>query len=438
MVRMLAPEFGGFMRRQLSVFAVLTIIGAATVFAQTVASPTPSEGLELLKQVAQQYADAKSYYIESVEERTSSTNYSHHWDKTIVTAAQSPGDRFHYEGRSSSGTAMKVADGKTIWTYRADEHRYTAKPQAIGTASQQTVIGMTEIAMFQAENLRKYLGVLAKALKSADRLPDATLVVSGRKVYCHVARFQSSDRKRASPGYLFDKTIWIDKTHQTVIKMIEHNHNYLISGASRIPLEEETTTIFTRTELNGPVNESLFAFIPPSDAKLIQDFPDPRSDFGGVRMTGDQVPSLKLKSADSKVIALDSFRGKPVLLDFWATWCGPCVEALPQLAQIYSEAKDKGFVLLAVDQDEEANTATDFLAKKGYNWPDFHDGDGEIERLVGSYGIPRTMLIDAQGKVVYDATGMDEDALRIVIAKLGPDYAALTPKPKQVPCVASK
>jgi hypothetical protein len=67
------------MRRQLSVFAVLTIIGAAAVFAQTAASPTPSEGLELLKQVAQQYADAKSYYIESVEERTSSTNYSHYW-----------------------------------------------------------------------------------------------------------------------------------------------------------------------------------------------------------------------------------------------------------------------------------------------------------------------------------------------------------------------
>ena len=115
-------------------------------------------------------------------------------------------------------------------------------------------------------------------------------------------------------------------------------------------------------------------------------------------MTGDQVPSLKLKSADGKVVALDSFRGKPVLLDFWATWCGPCVAALPQLAQIYQEAKDKGLVLLTVDQDEEANTAAKFLAKKGYTWPNFHDGDGEIEKLVGSSGIPRTMLVDAQGK----------------------------------------
>jgi thiol-disulfide isomerase/thioredoxin len=426
------------MRRQLSVFAVLTIIGAVPAFAQTAASPAPSEGLELLKQVAQQYADAKSYYIESVEERTSSTNYSHSWYKAILIAAESPGDSFHYEGRSSSGTAMKVADGKTIWTYRADEHRYTAKPQPIGTASQQTVIGMTEFEMFQAENLRKNLGALAKALKSADRLPDATLVVNGRNFYCHVVRFQSSDQKRASPGYSFEKTIWIDKTHQTVIKMIEHAHTYLINGASRMPAEEEITTVFTRAELNGPVNESLFAFIPPSDARLIQDFPDPRKDFGGASKTGEQVPSLKLKSADGKVVALDSFRGKPVVLDFWATWCGPCVEALPQLARIYSEAKDKGLILLAVDQDQEANTATEFLAKKGYTWPDFHDGDGEIEKLVGSSGIPRTMLIDAQGKILSDVIGMDEDALRTEIVKLGPEYAALAPKPKQIPCVVSK
>ncbi|MBB5329853.1 redoxin family protein [Tunturiibacter gelidoferens] len=391
----------------------------------------------MIKQVAQQYADAKSYYIESVEERTSSTNYSHYWDKTIITAAQSSGDRFHYEGRSSSGNAMKVADGKTVWTYRADEHRYTAKPQAIGTASQQTVIGMTESAMFQAENLRKNMGALAKTLKSADRLPDTTLIVNGHKISCHVVRFQSFDQKRASPGDSFDKTIWIDETHQTVMKMAEHARTYLVSGGSRIPLEQEPTTVFTKAELNGPVNESLFVFIPPSDAKLIQNFPDPRKDFGDVMMTGDQVPSLKLRSADGKVVALDSFRASQ-----FCSISGPRVaarvEALPQLARIYGEAKDKGLVLLAVDQDEEANTATEFLAKKGYNWPDFHDWDEEIERLLGSFGIPRTTLIDAQGKIIYDAGGMDDDALRTEITKLGPRYAALAPKPKQVPCVASK
>jgi thiol-disulfide isomerase/thioredoxin len=425
------------MRRPLFVVAVLTMIGVAPVFAQSGPSPSTSEGLELLNQAAQRYTDAKSYYIESVEERTSTTEYSHSWQKTLVTAAETPGNRFHFEGHSSSGSAMKVADGKAVWTYRTDEHRYTAKPQSIGTSTQSTVIGMSELGMWNAENLRKNLGTLAKSFKSAERLPDATLIVNGHEVSCDVVRIQNSDQRRITPDYTFVKTIWIDKAHQTFVKTAERAQTYIMSGAARIPVEEEITTTFTTTELNGPVPDGLFAFVPPSDAKLIQDFPDPRNGLGGT-MTGDRVPSLKLKSADGKVVELDSFRGKPVLLDLWATWCGPCVAALPQLAQIYQEAKDKGLVLLTVDQDEEPDTAAKFLAKKGYAWPNFHDGDGQIEKLVGSSGIPRTMLVDAQGKITYDGSGMDEDQLRTAIVKLGPQYAALSPKPKQTPCTASK
>jgi thiol-disulfide isomerase/thioredoxin len=425
------------MRRPLFVIAVLTMIGVAAVFAQSAPSPSTSEGLELLNQAAQRYADAKSYYIESVEERTSSNELSHSWQKTVITAAETPENRFHFEGHSSHGSGLKIADGKMVWTYRADEHRYTAKPQSIGTSSQSTVIGMSQMAMWNAENLRKNLGVLAKSFKSAQRLPDANLIVNGHEVSCDVVRVQNSDQRRVTPDYTFEKTIWIDKAHQTFVKTAEHADTYILSGAARIPIEEEVTTTFTSTELNGPVPDGLFAFVPPSDAKLIEDFPDPRTGFGGT-MTGDQVPSLKLKSADGKVVALDSFRGKPVLLDLWATWCGPCVASLPQLAQIYREAKDKGLVLLTVDQDEEANTADKFLAKKGYTWPNFHDGDGQIEKLVGSSGIPRTMLVDAQGKITYDTSGTDDDQLRTAIVKLGPEYAALSPKPKQTPCTASK
>jgi thiol-disulfide isomerase/thioredoxin len=86
---------------------------------------------------------------------------------------------------------------------------------------------------------------------------------------------------------------------------------------------------------------------------------DPAKDFRNA-LAGEPAPSLKLKSEDGKVVALDSFRGKPVLLDFWAKWCGACVSALPKLAQIYQEAKDKGLILLTVDQDEEAKTAAEF------------------------------------------------------------------------------
>lgn len=424
------------MRPQVLTYAVLTFIGTAPVFAQNLAAGTPLSGLELLKQVTTHYADAKSYDIESVEERTSSNALSHDWQKTILTAALAPGGRFHYEGHSSFGSAMKVADGKMVWIYRVDEHRYTAKPSS--AVSQNTMIEPSESAMSSAENLRSNLMSLAKGLKSADRFPDAVIKVDGKMIHCFVVHFQNSDEKRASDGYSFDKTVWIDKAHLTFIKTTEHAHTYLLSGASRIPLEQQITTLFTRAELNGSPNESLFTFIPPSDAKLMQDFPDPTKDYGGINLTGRQAPPLKLTSANGKAVTLYLFRGKPVILDFWATWCGPCVDALPRLAQIQKEGKDKGLVVLTIDQDEEADTATNFMTKKGYTWSNFHDGDGEIEKLVGSTAIPRTMLIDAQGKIVYDAVGLDEDALRTEITKLGPEYTALAPKPKAAPCMASK
>jgi hypothetical protein len=91
---------------------------------------------------------------------------------------------------------------------------------------------------------------------------------------------------------------------------------------------------------------------------------------------------------------------------------------------------------LTVDQDEEAKTATDLLAKKGYTFTNFHD-DGEMSKSLGESIIPRTLLIDSAGKIVYDRTGGSEDDLRAAIAKLGPEYASLAPKPQ--PCqVVSK
>jgi thiol-disulfide isomerase/thioredoxin len=428
------------MRGRLLASFALVMMSCAFAFAQsTIAAPSTSssDGLDLLVRAAQHYADAKSYSIESVEERTTTREYGRSWNKTILTAAQAPGDRSYYEGRTDTGSSIKVSDGKTVWRYHVDEHRYTAKPQSSQDTASHGMIAMPEMGVMNAENLRRNLADMAKHLKSAERLPDETLTVNGQQVLCHVVRVQSSDQKREQPGYLFTQTIWIDAERNTILKTVEHVHTFMFMGTSRLPVEEEITTTFTKTVLDGAVQDSLFIFTPPSDAKLIQDFPDPSESFGGNK-TGEQIPPLKLKSADGKVVGIESFRGKPVLLDFWATWCAPCVAAMPELAEIYQEAKDKGLVLLAVDRDEDQATAVNFLAKKGYTWPDFHDEDGAIEKLVGSSGIPRAMLVDAQGLIAYDTTGVDGDKLRTHLAKLGPEFASLAPKPKSAPCAASK
>jgi hypothetical protein len=94
------------MRRSLSV-SVQLVVSSAVAFAQVASSTPSSDGLELLKRVAQQYSDAKSYYIESVEAYASISEYSRSWQKTLLTAAEAPGNRSHYEGLSSSGARSR-------------------------------------------------------------------------------------------------------------------------------------------------------------------------------------------------------------------------------------------------------------------------------------------------------------------------------------------
>ncbi len=243
-------------------------------FAQSAPPASYSDGLDLLARVAKKYADASSYYLESVEERSSTGEYSRTWEKTLLKAAESPGGRYYYEGRSNTGSSVRVGNGQNVWTYRLNEHRYTVKPQAAESSGKPKIMPMSEMAMSEGEHLRKRLGGLAKSLKSADRLPDATLEVDGREVACNVIRFQSSDEKRQSPHYVFDKTIWIDKKHETILKIVEHAHTYMmVPGGADVPLQEEIATTFTNTDLDGPVRDDLFKFVPPPDAKQLRTFP---------------------------------------------------------------------------------------------------------------------------------------------------------------------
>jgi thiol-disulfide isomerase/thioredoxin len=420
------------MRKRILVFAAL----ASTLAYGQTPSPTSlaSSSLDLLNRVAQRYKEAKSYYIESVEERTSTSEYRRDWVKTFLVAAESPENHYRYEGRSGFSNALQVSDGATIWIYHGNEHRYTAKPQSSDNADAKHFMPTAEFSLAEAQNLRKTLTALSKSFKSADLLHDASFKRNGHKIPCYVVRVRSTDQKRPLPNYSFEKTIWIDKNQMQILRIAEHARIQNAGGNPGIIIEKNSITTFSNTILDGPVPDNLFHFVPPAEALLIDDFPDPLKSSGETSLLGEQAPSLKFKSANGQIVPLDSYRGKPVLIDFWATWCAPCREILPKLDKIYHEAGDKGLALISVDFDEEAQTASDLLAQKNYSWPNFHD-EGEIEKAIGPSGIPREMLIDAQGKVVYD--GPDEDDLRAAISKLGTEYSSLAPK-KQPACPATE
>jgi thiol-disulfide isomerase/thioredoxin len=110
-------------------------------------------------------------------------------------------------------------------------------------------------------------------------------------------------------------------------------------------------------------------------------------------------PPFAVTTLDGQHLSLDDLRGKVVLIDFWATWCGPCREALPHMQQIARKFQGQPFVILSVSLDSEEKKWKEFVAKNGMTWMNCRDGkfDGPMAKLFNVHAIPQTFTIDAYG-----------------------------------------
>ncbi len=102
------------------------------------------------------------------------------------------------------------------------------------------------------------------------------------------------------------------------------------------------------------------------------------------------------------------YAGKYILLNFWATWCGPCKEELPQIQALYESLKERNFVVLAVSMSETEEKVADFLEDTGFTFPVLVDTDGSVSELYGVNSIPLTYLIDTDGWIEARALGPRE------------------------------
>ncbi len=115
---------------------------------------------------------------------------------------------------------------------------------------------------------------------------------------------------------------------------------------------------------------------------------------------GMDAPAFTLKTLrEGKDVSLESMKGKVVVLDFWATWCAPCVAGLPTVDKVTTEFKDKGVLFYAVDLQEGAEKVRAFVDKKGWTFPVLMDLKGESARAYRVSGIPHSVIIGADGKI---------------------------------------
>jgi thiol-disulfide isomerase/thioredoxin len=393
-----------------------------------------TDPVSLLKAVAKTYAAAAdTFHIEAITETTSNADLHHEWRKVHHTAIKGPGNLYRIETRSPYGSFVQVSDGTYEWVLLVEGRIYVkhAVPENWPQFSWLQFAGSYELR--QAWSMRTSLESTAASYKHATMLPQETIDVEGRSYPCYVVDASSRDG-----GIIYTDTdsythvtLWIDKSALVIRKQVTHARAYMReTHDTHIPYLEDTLAVYPVADFQTQTAAEMFRFTTPVGAKEVPKLePDnfiPPSAKPKVSLTGQRAPEVSFVAADGKKIPIASYRGKPLLLDFWATWCGPCLASMPALNRIYQDIKDKGIPLVTLDLDHsDPDAATDYLARHNYGWTNYHDTDGEISRAFKDEGIPLTVLIDAQGKIVYYGFGGDEAGIRKAIAALGPEFASV-------------
>ena len=134
-------------------------------------------------------------------------------------------------------------------------------------------------------------------------------------------------------------------------------------------------------------------------------------------------PEFELKDADGKTVRLSDYKGKVVLLDFWATWCGPCKIEIPWFIEFERQYKDKGFAVIGVSMDEEGWTVVKpFVSDLAINYRVLQGNDSTADLYGGVNALPTTFLIDREGRVAWKHEGLAgkddfEDRIKTLTAR---------------------
>jgi len=118
-------------------------------------------------------------------------------------------------------------------------------------------------------------------------------------------------------------------------------------------------------------------------------------------LTGQPAPDFALKSSTGENLRLSEYRGDVVMINFWATWCGPCRQEMPLLDDLYNRYERVGFNLLGVNIDDDSGRAMDMIRELGVNFPVLFDARKEVSKLYEVGSMPVTVIVDREGTVRY-------------------------------------
>lgn len=128
-----------------------------------------------------------------------------------------------------------------------------------------------------------------------------------------------------------------------------------------------------------------------------------------ISLSSDKAPDFSLKSVDGKTVKLSDYKGKVVIIDFWATWCPPCRKGIPDLISIQNEFKDKVVIIgISLDREKTIKDVPGFVKSYGINYPVVYGDDKVVTDYGGIQSIPTAFVIDKNGNIADSHVGLTD------------------------------
>jgi len=357
-------------------------LAALSVFIQP--QVQAQDAIQILRQTAAAYRNLQSYDFRVTIQNTNGNMVS---ERHLEVSGARP-SKFRVEDADPQGL-LRVADGADEWDFNRGSNEFEKIPVA-----PQTV---TPISEFET---------IDQHIREAEIAREELFEVDGRRVPILVVRVIRDQWPSSFPRDVQFAMYRIDEGSFRIYKSIVYSEN-----SSQIRL-------YSIRKWNEPLADSTFQFTPPSSAHAADKLPQIAARSHSVIST--DAPDFTLSDTRGQKFRLHDLRGKVVILDFWASWCGPCRVSMPALQSLYQESSDKGLIVLGLDVGEEALEMNQFAKEESIRFPLLVGSEPEVsaEYFVDVY--PTTFVIDRQGRIAYRSTGTypgSDDEIRTAALK---------------------
>lgn len=375
-----------------------------------------AEVKNLLENVRETYRNLKSYRFEAILfTEVSAKGKQQKMEMLVSLAIVKPAEiRVHIKDEKKE--ILTISNEQTTWLYMDRLKQYVKKDVVPSEGSAVGDVGQAELSSMVSRFADSYTH-LADHAANATILREEPVGIENKAVECYVLKLVTPHASDAEASVETEKTLWIDKTRYVILKEVSRSETKAVAPEDTLQLTR--TTVFNRVDINESLPHDLFVFQPPEGATQVENF-DLRTVAAGSQAR-PEAPDFTLRDLDGHAFHLKSQRGKAVLIEFWASWCGPCRIEMPFVEKLYRCFQHNGLVVVGIN-DEDPEVAQEFLQDKDFTFPMLVDANQEVASAYEVEAIPTLVLIDQEGNIVRRNVGLgDERKLRESLKKIGID-----------------